>query len=97
MAPEFKGPGNASRDEVKATIAFQVLRSGEATTVFNPKLEVTVTGPSTASLSGKFVFARGKVKTFEPSAGAFSAYQIDATLQKRDGQWLFVSATATAL
>ena len=42
MAPDFKGPSNASRDEVKGIIAFQVLRTSEATTVFNPKLDVTV-------------------------------------------------------
>ncbi len=89
LAPDFKGPQGASREEVKGTIAFQVLRGGEATTVFNPSLDVTVTTPTTGSFSGKFVFARGKAK----AAAQMSAYQIDCAVEKRDGKWLFVSAT----
>ena len=87
MAPEFQGPRGASRDEVKGTIAFQVLRGGEATTVFNPSLSVTVLSPTSGEFTGKFVFARGK------DGAAMSAYQIDAKVEKRDGKWLFVSAT----
>ena len=92
LVPEFKGPNGASREEVKGIIAYQVLRPGQATTVFNPSLDVTTTGASEGTISGKFVFVRGKVKTLEegPSMGT---YQIDGNLQKRDGKWVFVSAT----
>jgi hypothetical protein len=95
MAADFKGPNNASRDDVKGILTFQLLRNAEATTVFNPSLEVTVTGPDGGELSGKFVFARGKPKSFEQvgEAGVISAYQIDAKLQRRDGKWKFVSAS----
>ena len=91
LVMNFKGPNNASRDDVKGIIAYQVLRPGEATSVFNPSLDVTVTGASEGTISGKFVFVRGKVKTVDEGT-ALSAYQIDAVLQKRDGKWLFVSA-----
>lgn len=90
MAPEFSGPNGASRDEVKQILLFQVMRGSEKT-VFNPSLDVTVEGPNLGAISGKFVFAAGKVKT--PDGGVLSAWQIDARLQKRDGKWLFVWAT----
>jgi hypothetical protein len=95
MAEDFIGPGNASRDEVKRLIAFQVLRDKESVAVFNPSLSVTVTGPDTGELAGKFVFARAKAKTFEqlPAGAVVSAYEITAKLALRAGRWRFISAT----
>ena len=95
MADDFKGPDNASRAEVKQLIAYQVLRSGEATTLFNPSLTVTVTNATGATISGKFIFARGKPKSLDglPQGEALGAYQIDARLEKRDGRWKFLAAT----
>ena len=95
----FKGPNGASRDEVKGIITFQVMRSSETVAVFNPTLSVTMDGDSAAKISGKFVFARAKAETVEalPAGGVVSAYQIDASLKKRDGKWQFVAATYSQL
>ena len=95
MASDFKGPSGSSRDDVKGMIAFQVLRNKESVAVFNPRLSVTVTGADTGDISGKFVFARAKAKSFDelPAGAVVSAYDIDAKVQKRDGKWQFISAT----
>lgn len=95
MTEDFKGPSGAARDDVKRLIAWQVLRDKESVAVFNPKLSVSLTAEDAGEVSGKFVFARAKAKTFDqlPEGAVVSAYQIDARLQKRDGKWRFVSAT----
>ncbi len=95
MAEDFSGPSGASRDDVKRMIAFAVLRDKESVAVFNPKLAVTVTATNNAEVSGKFVFARAKAKSFDalPEGAVVNAYEIDAKLQKREGKWRFISAT----
>lgn len=95
LAEDFRGPGGAARDDVKRLIAYQVLRDKESVAVFNPKLSVTITDANTGEMSGKFVFARAKAKSFDelPQGAVVEAYDIDAKLEKRDGKWRFVSAT----
>ena len=97
MADDFKGPSGSSRDDVKRLIAYQVLRDKESVAVFNPTLSVTVTGPTTAEVTGKFVFARVKAKSFDqlPDGAVVSSYDIQAKLSKRDGKWRFSSASYT--
>ncbi len=94
MADDFSGPGGSGRDEVKRMIAFQVLRDKESVAVFNPRLSVSVTGPDSAEVSGKFVFARAKAKSFDqlPEGAVVNAYDIDARLKKVEGTWRFGSA-----
>jgi hypothetical protein len=95
MADDFRGPQGASRQEVKQIVLGQVLRNRENVAVFNPSLDVTVKGPSEAEISGTFLFARTKAKSADelPADAVGSAYRIDATVQRRDGDWKFVSAT----
>lgn len=95
MSEDFKGPSGAGRDDVKRLIAFQVLRDKESVAVFNPNLSVTVTSADTGEVSGKFVFARVKAKSFDqlPEGAVVNAYEIDAKLSKREGKWRFISAT----
>ena len=95
MAEDFKGPSGASKQEVKQLVMFNVLRNQENVAVFNPSLEVKLRGTEAADLEGTFLFARTKAKSaaeLRPEAVA-SAYRITASLEKRDGQWKFVSAT----
>ncbi|GEM_PF-1818715 len=95
MTDGFQGPSGAGRDEVKRLIAFQVLRDKESVAVFNPSLTVDLTGPDTASVRGKFVFARAKAESFNqlPEGSVVNAYEIGAGLKKVDGKWRFASAT----
>lgn len=95
MADDFRGPSSASREDVKGLIAFQVLRNKESVAVFNPTLSVTVTAPDSGEVSGKFVFARAKAKSFDelPQGAVVSAYEIGGTVRLRDDKWQFVTAT----
>lgn len=95
MTDDFAGPSGAGRDDVKRLIAFQVLRDKESVAVFNPSLTVDVTGPDTATVLGKFVFARSKAKSFDqlPEGSVVNAYEITAGLKKLDGKWRFSTAT----
>lgn len=95
MSDDFKGPSGSSHDDVKRMIAFQILRDQATVAVFNPVLSVNVTGPDTGEISGKFVFARAKAKSFDqlPEGAVVDAYEIDARLQKREGKWRFIAAT----
>ncbi len=95
MAESFRGPQGATKQEVKQIVAFQVLRNQETVAVFNPSLTVTLRGNEDADLEGLFLFARTKAKSAEelqPGTVA-SAYTINATLMKVDGEWQFISAT----
>lgn len=95
MADDFAGPSGASRDDVKRLIAYQVLRDKQSVAVFNPTLSVTITDDAAAEMSGKFVFARAKAKSFDqlPEGAVVDAYEIDAKLVKREGKWRFKSAS----
>ena len=95
MADDFRGPQGATKAEVKQIVAYQVLRNQETVAIFNPSLEVKLRGTESADIEGTFLFARSKAKSateLDPSMVA-SAYRITATLDKRGGEWKFISAT----
>lgn len=89
LAEDFKGPQGTDLQDVKRIIAYQVLRDRETVAIFNPSLDVTVRGNDDADFSGVFLFARSK--ELKPETVG-SAYKIDATLERRSGDWKIISA-----
>jgi hypothetical protein len=90
LAEDFKGPQGATVQDVKRIVAYQVLRDRETVAVFNPSLDVTVHGDDSGEMSGVFLFARSK--ELKPETVA-AAYKIQAGLERRQGDWKFVSAS----
>jgi hypothetical protein len=62
--------------------------------VFAVDMVVTVTSPTTASFSGKFIFGRSNAATLKELAkeSELSSYAIEAKLEKERDDWKFVSA-----
>ncbi len=89
FAEDFKGPGGASKQEVKGVVLGHILRNPNPLVVLNPSLEVTVESPTRAAFKGVFIFARGPGGALGDGA---SQYEIEARLEKRDDDWLLVSA-----
>jgi hypothetical protein len=86
LAEDFRS-GAGTREEVKGYLLGVLMRNPAGVGVLNPTLEVTVQSPTTASMRGTFIFARA-------GAGSeMSRYDIEGTLEKRDGAWRFTSAT----
>jgi hypothetical protein len=81
IADDFHGA--VTRQELKQLVLGHLLRSQQGLVVLNPSLEVSLTGPTTASFSGTFVFA---------GEGA-SQYRISADLEKRQGDWVITTAS----
>ena len=86
LAPDFRS-GAGSRDEVKGYLLGVLMRNSADVSVLNPTLEVTVATPTSATIRGTFVFARGG------GGPQMSRYDIEGSLEKRDGAWRFTSAS----
>jgi hypothetical protein len=84
--------GGSKRDLHQLLVA-QLMR-GNWLRVFAVDLAVTVTSPSTASFSGKFIFGRSNAATLKELAkeSELSSYAIEAKLEKERDDWKFVSA-----
>ena len=84
--------GGCKRDLHQLLVA-QLMR-GNWLRVFAVDLAVTVTSPSTASFSGKFIFGRSNAATLKELAkeSELSSYAIEAKLEKERDDWKFVSA-----
>ena len=84
--------GGSKRDLHQLLVA-QLMR-GNWLRVFAVDLAVTVTSPSTASFSGKFIFGRSNAVTLKELAkeSELSSYAIEAKLEKERDDWKFVSA-----
>ena len=93
MAPGFKARG-AGKDEVKQMLAYQLLRDRETVAVLNPSLTVELKSDSQATLAAELLFARQKgagPETVAPES-VVAAYHLDATLERTEEGWRFVSA-----
>lgn len=86
LAPQFRGPGGAGRDEVKQLLVGQFFRA-QTIVVVNPALDVTVSSPTTGHFKGTFLFARDAAV---PDA---SKYEIEADLERTDDGWRISSAS----
>jgi len=84
--------GGSKRDLHQLLVA-QLMR-GNWLRVFAVDLAVTVTSPSTASFSGKFIFGRSNAATLKELAkeSELSSYAIEAKLEKERDDWKFLSA-----
>jgi len=84
--------GGSKRDLHQLLVA--ELMRGNWLRVFAVDLAVTVTSPSTASFSGKFIFGRSNAATLKELAkeSELSSYAIEAKLEKERDDWKFVSA-----
>lgn len=91
MADDFHGPAGSSKQEVKQILLGHLFRNQSGLVVFNPSLDVTVTGPN-ASFTGVFVFARGKDVNWQEPGDGVTRYDIEGTLERRDGDWKFTTA-----
>ncbi|MBE2248194.1 MAG: hypothetical protein IAE78_01515 [Myxococcus sp.] len=91
IADDFRGPSASSKQEVKQVLLGHLFRNQNAVVVFNPALEVRVTGDN-ASFNGVFVFARGKDVNWQEGGEGVSRYDIEGTLERRSGDWLVTSA-----
>lgn len=99
VSERFRSAEGWNRDEVRSILAAQILR-GSWVRVFMTDLEISVTSPTTASVSAKFVFGRSEAEKLEDLAreSVFSAYLIEAAVEKEaDGEWRIVSAKHRAL
>jgi hypothetical protein len=94
VAEEFVGPQATRKQEVRTTLAYQLLRANDVAVILNPTLTVSLKSETQASLTGFFVFGRSQVKTAEElTQNAVAAvYKIDADLERRDGRWIFIGA-----
>ncbi len=91
MADDFHGPSSASKQEVRQILLGQLFRNQNGVAVFNPSLDVRVLGDN-ASFSGVFVFARAKDVNWQEPGDGVTRYDIEGTLEKRSGEWLFTTA-----
>jgi len=84
--------GGSKRDLHQLLVA--ELMRGNWLRVFAVDLAVTVTSPSTASFSGKFIFGRSNAATLKELAkeSELSSYAIEAKLEKERDDWKFLSA-----
>jgi hypothetical protein len=94
VSERFKSDEGWSKQDTKGVLAAQVFR-GNWVRVFLTDMNVTVTSPSTAEFSGKFIFGRSEAKELKDLAkdSILSAERVDARLEKEpDGEWRFVWA-----
>jgi hypothetical protein len=90
LAEDFHGGGLGKR-EVKQLLLGHLFRNQNGLVVFNPQLTVQAT-ETTASFAGVFVFARGKEVNWQEPGDGVSRYDIEGTLEKRDGDWKILTA-----
>ncbi len=93
LSDDFHGPSGTSRDEVKGLVAGQLFRNSNQTSILNPSLQVTVNDPSHARFEGVFVFARAGQLTAPQAGDGASRYDIDGSVERREGRWVITSAT----
>lgn len=92
IADDFRGPSGSSKQDVKQVLLGQLFRNQNAVVVLNPSLDVKVTGASSATFSGVFVFARGRDVNWQEPGDGVSRYDIEGTLEKRSGDWKIIAA-----
>lgn len=95
----FRSSDGLTRDELRGFLAGQLLR-GQWVRIFLVDLDVRVTSPDTAEMTGKFIFGRSDAKTLKDLAkeSVMSSYQIDAQLEREpDDEWRVVKASYKAI
>ncbi len=92
VSDRFNFEGGGKRD-LHQFLAAQMLR-GNWLRVFVVDLAVTMTSPTTATFSGKFIFGRSKATTLKELAkqSEVTSYLIEASLEKERDDWKFVTA-----
>jgi hypothetical protein len=91
MADDFRGPSGSNKAEVKQVILGHLFRNQNQLVVFNPSLDVVVTGDQ-ASFHGTFVFARSKEVNWQAPGDGVTRYDIEGTLERRGSDWKITSA-----
>ena len=94
VSERFTTPDGWAKEDLKGYLAAQLL-GGTWVRIFTVNLDVALTGSSSATASGKFIFGRSEAKALEQLAkqSVMSAYAIDAKLEKEpDGRWRVVWA-----
>lgn len=90
IADDFHG-GGLSKTEVKQLLLGHLFRNQNALVVLNPVLDVKANAHD-ASFSGVFVFARAREVNWRDPGDGVSRYDIEGTLEYRDGDWFIVTA-----
>jgi len=92
VSDRFDFEGGGKRD-LHQFLAAQVLR-GNWLRVFVVDVGVTMTSPTAATFSGKFIFGRSKATTLKELAkqSEVSSYLIEAKLEKERDDWKFITA-----
>lgn len=92
VSERFDFEGGGKRD-LHQFLAAQILR-GNWLRVFVVDMAVTMTSPTTATFSGKFIFGRSKATTLKDLAkeSEISSYLIEAKLEKERDDWKFITA-----
>ncbi|MCU0695742.1 MAG: hypothetical protein MUC96_04325 [Myxococcaceae bacterium] len=90
LAENFQGGGLGKR-EAKQLVFGHVFRNQNGLVVFNPQLTVEA-NETAASFSGVFVFARGKDVNWQEPGDGVTRYDIEGTLERRDGDWKITTA-----
>jgi len=93
ISERFSFDEGGSKRDLHQLLVAELMR-GNWLRVFAVDLAVTVTSPSTASFSGKFIFGRSNAATLKELAkeSELSSYAIEAKLEKERDDWKFVSA-----
>jgi hypothetical protein len=93
VSDRFVYEDGGSKRDLRQVLAAQMLR-GNWLRVFVVDLAVTVTSPTSATLSGKYIFGRSRAETLKDLAkeSELSSYAIDAKLEKEQDDWKFVAA-----
>jgi len=93
ISERFTFDDGGSKRDLHQLLVAELMR-GNWLRVFAVDLAVTVTSPSTASFSGKFIFGRSNAATLKELAkeSELSSYAIEAKLEKERDDWKFLSA-----
>lgn len=92
LADDFRSSQVSSKQEVKQLLVGYLFRNQNGLVVFNPSLDVKLSGDEAATFSGVFVFARGRDVNWQEAGDGVSRYDIDGRVEYRDGDWVITSA-----
>jgi hypothetical protein len=95
----FRFQDGMNKDDLRGFLMSQFL-GARWLRVFIPELEVHLTGPRTAEVSGHFIFGRSRAKALKDLAkdSVLGHYQVDLEAEREsDGQWRFISASYRAI
>lgn len=90
IAEDFQGQG-LGKTELKQLLLGHLFRNQNTLVVLNPVLDVRANATH-ASFTGVFVFARSREVNWQEPGDGVSRYDLEGTLERRDGDWRIVTA-----